>query len=76
LNQETIYSLNVRIWRELCVQNLKGKSLRTTICKLVLGAVVNNIWSQRSCRILGGQIKSEEAVVKTITREVRKSGTA
>ncbi|GLT57397.1 hypothetical protein SLA2020_303720 [Shorea laevis] len=49
----------------------KGKSLRATLCKSSLGAVVYNVWRQRNDILHGNPIKTEERIVKQIVWQVR-----
>jgi hypothetical protein len=50
---------------------LKGKSLKTRLCKLSLGAVVYHIWIQRNNLIHGNVVCSEEGRIARIKWEIR-----
>ena len=44
--------------------NLKGKGMRSNICRLGLWATVYHIWLQRNAIIHRGHIKTEEQIIK------------
>jgi len=49
----------------------KTKAMRMVLCKLVLSATVYKIWKARNAIRHGGQIKTEEQILKSIIWEVR-----
>lgn len=55
----------------LCENELKGRSLKSLICKLSIGAVAYKLWSRRNDIKHGKSIKSEEKLVKQVIWEVR-----
>jgi hypothetical protein len=59
---------DVAMW---CMMQLKGKSLKTRLCKLSLGAVVYHIWIQRNNLIHGNVVCSEEGRIARIKWEIR-----
>ncbi|XP_062167062.1 uncharacterized protein LOC133873362 [Alnus glutinosa] len=58
---------DVAIW---CMMQLKGKSLKTRLCKLSLGAVVYHIWIQRNNLIHGNVVYSKEGLIARIKWEI------
>jgi hypothetical protein len=53
------------------VKELKGNSLKSTLCMLMLGAVVYHVWWQRNELKHGVGARSEEQINKIIDWEVR-----
>ena len=51
--------------------NLKGKGMRSNICRLGLWAAVYHIWLQHNAIIHGGHIKTEEQIIKLIRKDVK-----
>lgn len=49
---------------------LWGKRYRASLWKVAWWATVYHLWIQRNCRIHGREVKTEEQIVKSITRDV------
>jgi hypothetical protein len=52
-------------------QSWKTKAMRGVLCRLVLSATVYEIWKARNAIRHGGQIKTEEQILKSIIWEIR-----
>ena len=50
--------------------DLKGRSLKASLCKLSLGAVVHNVWRHQNDIKHSNPVKTEERIVKQIIWEV------
>jgi hypothetical protein len=57
------------ILKEGC-RSWRTKAMRWVLCRLVLSATVYEIWKARNIVRHGGQIKSEEQILKSIIWEV------
>jgi hypothetical protein len=54
-----------------CVAKLRGKGLQASLGKLCLSACIYHLWQQRNALVHNINLRSEEAIVKHITWEVR-----
>jgi hypothetical protein len=52
------------------VDDLQGKSLKATACRLSLAAVVYPLWRQRNDLLHGNIPRTEEAIVSQVKRQV------
>jgi hypothetical protein len=59
------------LWTGWGLKKLKGEGLRAVMCKLVMGTSVYHIWSPKKKRTFGGQVKSEESIMKAILWDVK-----
>jgi hypothetical protein len=59
---------DILLWGEF---DLKGHSLKASLCKLSLGAVVYNVGRHRNDIKHSNPIKTEDRIVKKIVWEVR-----
>jgi hypothetical protein len=62
------------VWEEVVkwsVENLHGKSLKTSLCKLIIGAAVYHLWKQRNDLLQGNIPRTEEDLVAQIKWEIR-----
>jgi hypothetical protein len=61
-------------WQELMawsIVHLKGKGLKTTICKLAWWVTVYYIWFKRNAIIHAGAVWFEEQILRSIKKDVR-----
>lgn len=54
-----------------CAANVQGRSLKTNLCRLCLGATVYHLWRHRNDLLHGNTPRSEEGLVAQIRWEVR-----
>lgn len=53
------------------VNQLKGRSLKFTICKLAWWATVYHLWQQRNANIHSKNVRNEEQIIKDIKKDVK-----
>lgn len=53
------------------VNQLKGRSLKVTICKLAWWATVYHLWQQRNAIIHSKNVRNEEHIIKDIKKDVK-----
>jgi hypothetical protein len=52
------------------IEKVRGKSLKTFLCKLCLGATIYHLWKQRNNLLHGNTPRSEEVIVSQIKWQV------
>jgi hypothetical protein len=76
-------SFSSRVWKRVIAtcfisnprkewEDIKGKSIWTTLCKVCLGASIYHLWRQRNDLLHGNVPRTEEQIIAHIPWEVKK----